>query len=81
MQVSFKTGEAEKHVQEQMSYLERGGICLVRIMVSETKIDYRTFFISRAYKSDEVFVYAWDSLKEALYLVNLVHNVAIVREL
>jgi hypothetical protein len=38
-------------------------------------------YVSRAYKSNEVFVYLEDDLEEKIYLENLYVNVSIVDEL
>lgn len=75
-QISFRTTDANlRSVGKE--YHERIVVCPVRIIDSshQTRV-----YISRAYKSNEVFVYLRDPSDGRLYLENLSVNVGIVHE-
>lgn len=75
-EVSFRTEEALVQSAGE-SYRERMMICFLRT------IDFNiptSVYISRAYESNQVFVYSQDFLDQKIYLENLVVNVSIVHE-
>lgn len=76
--VSFKTEEGVK-LAAGKSYYERMTYCYTRSLVDGKELSFE--YISRAYRSNEVFVYRRDTSNQKIYLENLSTNVSIADEL
>jgi len=80
-EVSFRTPEAMKQAADR-SYHEQMSLCFSthgRPLQSQKHESF--LYISRAYRSNQVFVYRQDREDERIYLENLSYNISIFDEL
>lgn len=77
-EISFRTAEAIREAGHRR-YVERMTLC--RSIYVDSDEGDSLIFISRAYISNQVFVYEFDSLDNEVYLENLSTNISIVDEL
>lgn len=69
--VSFKTNEAAADTKDDPWYNEWMVSCFVQPIIPSEAPGHSTIFISRAYLSQNVFVYSFDLSAKALYIDNV----------
>lgn len=81
--ISFKTAEGVEEARiSGKSYHERMILCLISMFIDREETEsFTDLFISRAYKSNYVFVYIRNPSNGKIYLENISSNISVIDEL